>query len=692
MKKVIIVFYLLLTSLKGFSQQDTIALSKQLDEIEITAKTVEQFAGKKIYRFPAKDLEATRSTLDAMNLIPRLNVNMDNRLSTKTGKSVKILINGINSSESDLSILPPSEIIRVEFYDNPPARFAMLGLGAVVNVITKRHTVGGSVGINLQNAFNALWGNDVVGGKYNLGNSQFGVKYLTKYRDFRDYFEDEDLNYTFSDTEYTKHKQGLKSREDVLINNMELSFVNQQTNKYQLSAIAGLEYRDVKSDVNQNTIWNLYEENLLSHSKKVDKYLKPSFDFYFCRSLAKGRELIVNATGTFFDSEFTQTYQENSNISSLFNSATSVEGKKYSIIGELLYSFVAKPGKVTVGLRDMSASSKQELTAVNTEKLHSNSNDLYAYAAMKGMFGQFSYSVSAGLNYSCFSSPSLNKNYSFTFFKPSIDLNYDLTDKSFIALNYQVETTNPTLSALSYNPVMVDQFLAYSGNPDLRPYKTHKLQASYGYDDKSWSIGSDIEYEYARLPFAPYFLEEKDYMLQTYANLKSSQMAKITLMVKWIPFPWHWLTLSCYSEVFCNSINSGTDSWSHTDYRLIPTIKLHYAKWNAQWFYQSGEKTIDGQLMRTSPEASFFEVSYCPAKGLTTTLGWRYPFYKEYRESTETHSSSIVQQVSNTRIKDLSNLIYVNVVYNFTFGKSMKVAQKKLYNSDTDSGILEKKR
>jgi len=52
-----------------------------------------------------------------------------------------------------------------------------MGLGAVINVVTKEKQNGGSVGLNTQNAVTTGFGNNVVNFKYNWGHSQLGVTY-----------------------------------------------------------------------------------------------------------------------------------------------------------------------------------------------------------------------------------------------------------------------------------------------------------------------------------------------------------------------------------------------------------------------------------------------------------------------------------------------------------------------------------
>jgi len=88
------------------------------------------------------------------------------------------------------------------------------------------------------------------------------------------------------------------------------------------------------------------------------------------------------------------------------------------------------------------------------------------------------------------------------------------------------------------------------------------------------------------------------------------------------------------------------------------------------------------------PSASEEVLHNTPQKGRPAGIGWRYPFFYAYEEDTETHPSSLVQNVTTTQIRDYANMVYIRFIYNFSFGRNVQPLQKKTDNKDTDSGIL----
>ena len=83
-----------------------------LPEVTVTANTIESFANKKVFRFTLNDKLLSRNAYDLVSLIPKLQSDLDNNIKTVNGETVRILINGINSTEIDLLSIKPVEVIR----------------------------------------------------------------------------------------------------------------------------------------------------------------------------------------------------------------------------------------------------------------------------------------------------------------------------------------------------------------------------------------------------------------------------------------------------------------------------------------------------------------------------------------------------------------------------------------------------
>jgi hypothetical protein len=665
--------------------------SELLNEVVITAKTIESFADRKIYRLTETDRKSSTSALDAMKVIPKILVGIGDKLITVRGDEVKILINGINGLESDLATLSPDDILRIEHYENPPARFANLGLGAVINVITKKKNNGGTIGLNLQNALTTGFGNDLFNINYNHNNTQVGFKYSLNYRDFTKRVLDESLNYKFKGVDFDKEKKGVNGPYDYQIHQFELSFINMKENDYVFSTNVSLNMFDQDKGNKQNITRSMpTTDEYMGNSFEKNKHLKPAIDLYFNKQINSGQDFTVNVVGSYFDTQMKNRYHEyRSDYDTIFYNYTKVNGNKYSLISDLIYSYTFSKNKLSFGVRDIYSYSKQILTTKNEEEISSKLNELFSYVELTGDISKFNYALSIGGNYNYFDSYDLDKKYTNFYFRPAINIKYMLNNQSDLLINYLINTTNPSISALSYNPVMQDINIAYSGNPNLKPFSTHSLLLSYSLYKDYFTFISDVSFDYSKNPILPFFADHPDYILQTFENLSNSKRYNLSLFAQWFPFKSKWLRLRTFAEFFRNEVKYNGISWEHNDLRIIPSIMLHYKKWDMNLFYQSKTKILDGQLLRHTPSAAFVELSYKPIPQMSTLIGLRYPFYSAWKNSAETHGSAPLYRFTTESIKDNANMVYIQFVYNFSFGKQFKSSKKKLNNIDKDSGILQ---
>lgn len=91
------------------------------------------------------------------------------------------------------------------------------------------------------------------------------------------------------------------------------------------------------------------------------------------------------------------------------------------------------------------------------------------------------------------------------------------------------------------------------------------------------------------------------------------------------------------------------------------------------------------------PSMALVELSYKPVKNLTVTSGIRYPFYDSWKQVTSVSGTSLLHRTETERITNNANMVYMNLVYNFSFGKSKSGVKLKMQNRDKDSGILNRK-
>lgn len=346
--------YLLKISCLGYAPKEvSISLSKEsvnlgdivLNEInhnidEVVVTSARGFAEKTTYRLSDTDRKSSSNALDAMRLLPKLLVNMSEQLLTTKGDLVKILVNGANATESDLLTIPPENIVRIEYYQTPPARYAIMGIGALVNVITKKNLTGGQVAASLLNAVTTGFGNDLINLKYNFGNSQVGFKYSLNYRDYYRRRVNEILSYSFNKTPFSKIKTGIDSPYSYQINLFEASFINQKSENYLFNAIISLNTFNQAISSKQSVVQLFPDERQLSAvNREKNRYLKPTVDLYFSKKIKKSYELSMNVVGTYYDASFSNAYLERSTTGyTNFFSSTDIKSDKYSLISDAVFS------------------------------------------------------------------------------------------------------------------------------------------------------------------------------------------------------------------------------------------------------------------------------------------------------------------------------------------------------------------
>ena len=657
-----------------------------LDEVVVSASLVKRFADKKEYRLTSAEKSRYSSALSALEFLPKIQV-LDQSVSSVDGKAVKILINGIPSTLIDLSVISPEDIAKIDYYTQPPVQYSNMGLGAVINVVTREKQNGGSVGVNTQNAVTTGFGNNVVNFKYNWGHSQIGVTYNINYRNYNKRVLDEEMAYSVGGTDFEKRKSGRNSPYAYEQQMAEISFNNAKADNYLFSAKLSFNSLNRRRSSVQDILSSVdgKESHKTGESQDKDKYISPVMDMYFSKSFGSKHELIVNLVGTYYKSDYDYEYQELQEAEPDFETATVIHTDKYSVIGEVLYTYKMKTANLYAGARYMYNNSIQNNLPSNNKI---TAHEIYSYLGITGMWGdRFNYSISAGVNNNIFTTIE-NKTYNFTYFRPQVKLGYFIDPSSDLMFNYEINTENPSVSSLTYNPYYKDPNYIFVGNPRLTPSNNHDFSVSYFKGFKKLVINAEVGYSYTKDAIAPIFQSDHTNIIETFGNLDDAQNMKVSLFLQWYPFANNMLRLRLYSEVFHQINKWGASKWDHTGYSIIPSVYLAYRQWGLQVFYQTQKKSLIGQTTRNIPSMASVEFSYKPIKNLTLTGGIRYPFYDSWKQVTSVSGTSLLRRTETERIINNANMVYVNLVYNFSFGQSESGVKLKMQNWDKDSGIL----
>lgn len=90
-------------------------------------------------------------------MLPRIQINpMNNEIGVLGGGELQLRINGAKAEVEEIKALQPSDIIRIEYHDNPGLRYG--NAEVVLDYIVRRPETGGNFGVDLSQGMNAMWG------------------------------------------------------------------------------------------------------------------------------------------------------------------------------------------------------------------------------------------------------------------------------------------------------------------------------------------------------------------------------------------------------------------------------------------------------------------------------------------------------------------------------------------------------
>lgn len=204
MKKLIVPI-LVLCGISIFSQDktsDSISSTKAIEEVILKSQRKKQYADRAVYTFDKEALDKARYAKDLITTLPELQIDpISNTLKSTKGGTTLFLINGIEASDMQIRSVQPAEVVRVEYYDIPPARWATRA-DQIVNIITRNPETGYVFGADTTTAFDTGFVNASAYGNYTKGQNDFGVEYSINLRDYDNRTVKSIYDYQLGDSHY----------------------------------------------------------------------------------------------------------------------------------------------------------------------------------------------------------------------------------------------------------------------------------------------------------------------------------------------------------------------------------------------------------------------------------------------------------------------------------------------------------
>lgn len=661
-----------------------------LEGVTISASNLTSTSDRKQV-FPSE--RQVKASSNGMNLLqqlmlPRVLVNpLTNEVSVPGGGEIQFRINGAKVEQQEITALLPSEIIRIEFHDNPGLRYG--NAEVVLDYIVRRPETGGSFGANMEDAFEfSTWGNNSIRGKVNHKKSEFAVNYSRSHRDFKNMWRDNEETFNFADGSTLQRKEeGEPDRWKMMWENVNATYSYVPSENAMLSATLRYYHSNNPHQDYKGKLYNVAnrDEYVDMIDRTTSKSRRPALDLYYMQKLKNDQTLVFNLVGTYNYTDQNRMYKESQGSEILTDINNYVVGKKYSIIGEAIYEKKLGKNRISGGLRHSQTFSDNEYKNghnYTTDMKQASSN---AYVEFKGKAKSLDYTLSAGVNRAWLKQGSDGEGYEDYTFNPRVVLHYNLPGKQFIRLKADIRNSSPSLSELSAVEQIVDSLQIQRGNPNLETYIRYRTELTYEYQKGIFYANFWGMYEYAPDAIMDEKRLEGEKIIQTWDNQKSWQRLSNSLTLRVGPVK-DILQFSVTGGVN-HYISKGNDyNHKYTNWFVNADVSATYKKFtligglmtNWNWFY--GETMSGGENLH-------YVMGRYNHKNLSLGLGVMMPFMNNYKTESENWSKYASYKKANY-IKESSQLVAFQISYNFSFGRKFKDTSKRLNNSDTDSGVM----
>ena len=478
----------------------------QLEEVDVIAErtTVELRLDKKIYNV-GKDLTVQGATVsDVLDNVPSVSVDVEGNVQLRGNDDVRILINGkpsaitgLNSTEA-LRQLPAESIEKVEVITSPSARYDAEGSGGIINIILRRSKLQG-----LNGALTANGGYPLSAGingnlNYRTGDLNFftntGYNYRTRPGNSlndNDFF-DGDGNFTNALREERDFDRIRKSFNA----NFGVEWYINETSSITQSVFI----RDSNNE--SETTNNFFQRDAMGNTSSGFRFdPETEKDETFQYSLNYNKQFNGNSDHTLtfaFQYEESDEVEESLIVQNGFDSESvrAAEDQRRVFFQTDYAMPVGKSGNFELGYRGDFNKRNTDYDVVFIQPtevelgITNPSNVLDYKETINAFYTQYGnkikkFSFLAGLRYEAtrliinqIETNDFNRN-NFDGLFPTLNLNYEISEKESFQLGYNRRIRRPRSSLLNPFPSRSSPTNLFQGNPNLTPSFSNQIDLGY---------------------------------------------------------------------------------------------------------------------------------------------------------------------------------------------------------------------
>jgi hypothetical protein len=658
-----------------------------LDEVTVTGRSIIQKVDRMLI-VPTK--AAKRNAYNAYDLmfnmaIPRLQVNAITKDVSANGGAVQLRINGIKATQAEVAALLPKEIVRIELIENPGKRYGDEELGAVVDMIVRKREDGGLLNLQTMNSPHVPFGENNLTAKYNHGKTQWGLNYSFNYRDVKKSRTDKTEDFFLENQNIHRVQQGVNDQRNWYEQNIDISYNLSVPDKYTFNAVWRNNVKNAPHQDETSIINNMLTARQLTKSNAYS----PAVELYYQRILPRQQTLTFSLTGTLIATGMTRAYSEQMETGTLLaDYLTDVDEHKQSIIGEAIYDRRFKAIALSAGFRHYQMHDRSEYAGTHPVSSQMNQMRSSAFAEMQGAWHKINYTLSTGITRSYFKDGEMSHcYYSFT---PTLRLAFSPHKDGYISCRFSADPQIPSLSALTDVEQAIDTIQLMRGNPNLHTYNVYHQSLSYSYQKNKLLMMLNANYDYHDNCIMESIMAEGDKLIMMQDNQRSYQTLQISPVVVWrglnVLGMKDFLTLSLEGGFARYWSHGNTYNHTYSNFYYNLQFNMNYKEFGLMGQFSKNRNTLLGETIYKGENQTAI-LGVWTHKRLQIGVGMLFPFTNNYRTGQE-RISSVAPYTSWNYVKETGRLAVIRINYHFEIGRRYHETQKRINNSDNESGIL----
>ncbi|NDV82382.1 TonB-dependent receptor [Bacteroides sp. 51] len=659
-----------------------------LSEVTIQARSVIIKNDRKIILPNEEQIKMSTDGTDILRKmqLPRIMVDPTSGEITMSGSgTVQLRVNGVEVTSAEIASIPPADILRIEYHDDPGVRFG--GADAVIDYITRRKESGGNANGVL---FNSIGGkrtsaDDRLALKYNFGKSEISAN-ATYVKRKSDWTREYDEKLIFPDHEVHRVEVGEPTpfNKSILAGNLNYSLM--EKDRYFFNAQLRYTYNDFPNgyEDRRSTLYTSESDVPLTISDHtVEKSKSPALDLYYQQNLSNNQLLIFNVVGTYIDTDSRRTYQEKRDNLLETDIMSHINGDKYSIIAEGIYEKKAGQGKITAGMKHLQAYTNNEYAGTTIADVSLRQAESSVYAEYQGRAGKWGYMANvSGIRLYYSQKDTHTEKYTW---QSSARLAFEPSNNLYFRYRVNLRNQTPSLAAMNDVEQAIDAWQVRRGNPDLNIFHTLGQSFTAGYHKGAFGVDVLIGYEYEFKPIMESVFLDNGTFVRMYENQKSFQdlSAEATFTIK----PWkNHLSLSVTPRIERFFSKGNTYRHTYTMHEVRANLDFTYNNWMANFTTITPPRSMYGEQMMKSDQMYTIMAGY-KKSSWSIMAGVLNPFTSEYK--TDNRNWSAIIPVTSKIHTSNNRSFLVKFAFNLNYGKQFKGGSKRTNNTDMDSGIMQ---